>query len=132
MKRFLLDTNICIAYLKASDPKLIERLVQHLPEDFVLCSVVKAELEFGAYKSQHRFINEQKLEIFFSQFDSYPFNDEPAKIYGGLRYTLEKLGKPIGPNDLMIASIALQNDLTLVTRNISEFERVPNLKIEGW
>ena len=69
---------------------------------------------------------------FFSAFDSYPFDDRAAQQYGRIRAQLEKLGTPIGPNDLLIASIALARDVTLVTANTREFARVEGLQWEDW
>jgi tRNA(fMet)-specific endonuclease VapC len=61
-----------------------------------------------------------------------PFDDRAGKIYGQVRADLEARGTTIGPNDLMIAAIALANDLTLVTHNTSEFNRVLGLKLVDW
>ena len=73
-----------------------------------------------------------RQEPFISQFLSLPFDDAAAEEYGRLRAFLAKQGLPIGPNDLLIAATALANNVTLVTHNISEFERVPGLQIEDW
>ncbi len=61
-----------------------------------------------------------------------PFDDAAARTYGLIRAALEKEGQPIGPNDMLIASIALANGLVLVTHNTAEFSRVPTLSIEDW
>jgi tRNA(fMet)-specific endonuclease VapC len=66
------------------------------------------------------------------QFISLAFDDVAAEEYGRIRAYLAGLGAPIGPNDLMIASIALGNGLTLVTHNTGEFSRVPGLNLEDW
>ena len=66
------------------------------------------------------------------QFDSLPFDDAAAEAYGRLRAELARRGMPIGPNDLMIAAIALAYGFTLVTHNTSEFSRVPGLRLEDW
>lgn len=102
------------------------------PGSVVLCSVVKAELIYGALHSQNPHRNRQQVQHFFTQFRSLPFDDPAAEVYGQIRSALAALGTPIGPNDLMIAAIALANDLTLVTHNTREFERVPGLKLEDW
>ena len=129
---YLLDTNICIALLKAKDPVLIGKMKEHSPTDFYLCSVVKAELLYGAYKSQYIQKNLKLLSAFFEQFQSLPFGDDCSDFYGSLRSILEKSGKIIGANDLLIASIAQINHLTVLTRNVREFVRVPGLKVEEW
>ena len=97
-----------------------------------LCSVVKAELLSGAYKSQNSVRTIQNLADFFSEFDSLPFDDSPAEAYGRIRSELEKRGTPIGGDDLLIAAIAIANNATLVTNNTREFSRVPGLRWETW
>lgn len=74
----------------------------------------------------------KKNEIFFKPFISFPFDDSSAKIYGNIKSLLEKNSTPIGHNDLLIASIALSNNLTLVTHNTREFKRIDGLFIEDW
>lgn len=130
--RYLLDTNICIAVLTNRVPTLTERWKQAQPAQIRLCSVVKAELLFGAEKSSKRELVHQKLRVFFSRFKSMPFDDTAAQAYAELRAATEKEGQPIGPNDMLIAAIALANGLSLVTRNTAEFSRVPGLVLEDW
>lgn len=127
-----MDTNICIALLKGSDLDLKEKITARPPTDFVLCSVVKAELVYGARKSQRVERNLTLLKTFFSQFVSFPFDDRAAEFYGVNRAILKEIGKPIGENDLLISSIALANDLAVITRNMDEFTRIPALKVENW
>ncbi|MBF0103888.1 MAG: type II toxin-antitoxin system VapC family toxin [Deltaproteobacteria bacterium] len=129
---YLLDTNICIAILKDGDKRLIKKIKGMSPADFFLCSVVKAELFYGARNSQKVEDNLTLLKKFFSQFESYPFDDDAASYYGVTRAILTKAETPIGANDLIIAGICLNHDLVLVTRNKKEFERVPGLKVEVW
>lgn len=130
--RYLLDTNICIALVHRPQAELKKKVAGMKPEDFVVCSVVKAEMKFGARNSQQVAANLTKLDEFFSPFESLPFDDRAADYYGINRALLSKVGKPIGGNDLMIASIALAHDVTVVTRNISEFSRIPGLRVEVW
>ena len=68
----------------------------------------------------------------FQQFESLPFDDTAADAYGRIRADLTVRSTPIGPNDLMIAAMALANRLTLVTHNTREFARVTGLRLEGW
>ena len=63
---------------------------------------------------------------------SLPFDDRAAEEYGKVRAHLAALGTPIGPNNLMIAAIALANQMTLVSHNTTEFSRVPGLAVEDW
>lgn len=125
--RYLLDTNTCIEFLRQRDSRVKDRLTQTDFSAVVLCTVVKAELYYGAYKSQQREMNLQRLRRFFSQFESLPFADAAAETYGRLR-----AGQRIGPNDLLIAAIALAHEVTLVTHNAQEFARVPGLTWEDW
>ncbi|MBN1285343.1 MAG: type II toxin-antitoxin system VapC family toxin [Anaerolineae bacterium] len=91
-----------------------------------------AELYFGAMKSRSPQTSLLKQQAFVERFVSLPFDDAAAVVYGRIRAELERAGTPIGPNDLMIASIALANGLILVTHNVREFERVAGLQIDDW
>ena len=128
---YLLDTNFCIELLNHKESSAARKLASVSPQDVRLCSVVKAELYHGAYKSG-RESNLKLITSFFSLFESLPFDDHSAETYGRLRTTLEKSGNLIGPNDLLIASIALANSVTLITHNTSEFSPVPNLALDDW
>lgn len=130
--KFLLDTNSCIRYLNRRSTAIANRLRNTPESEIVICSVVKAELYFGAMKSQNPQATLQNQRIFAERFISLPFDDDAALYYAQIRADLAKKGTPIGGNDLMIAAIALANGLTLVTHNTSEFGRVANLQIEDW
>lgn len=129
---YLLDTNACVHLLNGRSPQLTERMRQHQPAEIVLCSVVKAELIHGAYRSSRVADNLRLLERFFAPFASLPFDDHCADAYGRIRSDLERAGTPIGPNDLMIAAVAVIHELTLVTANTREFGRVIGLAFENW
>ena len=129
----LLDTNVCIQLLRNPQASpLAQRIRTAEPESVVLCSVVKAELFYGAERSNNPERGYDRLEHFFQSFDSLLFDDRAAVEYGILRRFLESQGTTIGPNDLLIAAISLANDLTLVTHNVREFNRVPGLRVEDW
>ncbi|PSF33047.1 VapC toxin family PIN domain ribonuclease [Aphanothece hegewaldii CCALA 016] len=130
--RYLLDSNTCIIYLKYSNSTIRNRLDSLLSNDVAVCSVVKAELFYGAIKSRKVAENLQAQNNFFSKFVSFPFNDQAAIIYGNIRTQLAIRGTPIGPYDLQIASIAIANNLILVTHNIREFSRIEGLSYEDW
>jgi tRNA(fMet)-specific endonuclease VapC len=97
-----------------------------------VCSVVKAELCYGAMKSANPERNFALQQAFLNQFVSLPFDDLAATTFGTVRAQLEIRGTPIGAYDLQIAAITLANNLTLVTHNTREFERVHGLQIEDW
>lgn len=129
---YLLDTNACIHLLNQRRPELIARFRQRSPADIALCSVVKAELLYGAQRSQRREANLQTLRALFAPLASLPFDDNAAEHYGQIRADLLAQGRPIGPNDFMIAAIARAHGATLVTHNTAEFSRVPGLRLEDW
>lgn len=128
---YLLDTNLCIELLNRQKSIAARKLALVSPQDIRLCSVVKAELYHGAYKSG-REANLRLVRSFCALFESLPFDDRAAETYGRLRTDLEKQGKLIGPHDLLIASISLANEITLVTHNSAEFSRIPDLILEDW
>jgi tRNA(fMet)-specific endonuclease VapC len=129
---YLLDTNTCIKYLNGRSETIRQHLETLESQDIVMCSVVKAELFYGAIKSAKPAENLTKQRRFVNHFISFPFDDPAAEVYAQLRTRLERSGTPIGPNDLLIAAIAVANNLTLVTHNTGEFERVDGLQIEDW
>jgi tRNA(fMet)-specific endonuclease VapC len=129
---YLLDTNTCIRYLNGQSANVKQRLERLRPDDVLLCSVVKAELVYGAAKSNVGERTTARLNQFCGMFNSLPFDDRSATLYGAIRADLERRGIPIGPNDLMIAAIALASGSILVTHNNREFGRVGDLKLEDW
>lgn len=129
---YLLDTNTCIIYLKGLNLQLKQRLESHKLSEIVVCSVVKSELFYGAIKSKKSQENLLKQKSFLNKFSSLPFDDQCTEIYGKIRTELEQKGTPIGAYDLQIASIAIANNLILVTHNVREFQRISNLNMEDW
>ncbi|MEE9429406.1 MAG: type II toxin-antitoxin system VapC family toxin [Melioribacteraceae bacterium] len=129
---YFLDTNICIYYLNNSYPQLVNKILSTSPQNIKLPSIVQAELLYGVEKSKNKKSNQAKVDKFLSLIDILPFDKTCAKYYSNIRTKLEVKGKIIGPNDLLIAAIVLANNGTLVTNNISEFKRVPNLKVTNW
>ncbi|MAS35693.1 MAG: VapC toxin family PIN domain ribonuclease [Anaerolineaceae bacterium] len=130
--KYLLDTNACIRYLNGRAPLLIQKLATVPRMDVVVSAVTKAEMFYGAERSQTPQRSRQKQEAFFAQMVSLSFDDNAADYYAMIRATLEKRGTPISHPDLQIAAIALTHDLILVTHNVREFSRVNDLKIEDW
>jgi len=129
---FLLDTNVCVEYLNGTSESIRERMSTTPSEEVFLCSVVKAELFYGALKSARPRRNLKRLQVFLDVFDSLPFDDRAARYYGRIRARLEKQGNLIGPNDLLIAAIAFAHEATLVTHNVAEFSRVKGLRFDDW
>jgi tRNA(fMet)-specific endonuclease VapC len=129
---YLLDTNTCIRYLNGRSDRIRHHLESTRSQDIRVCAVVKAELFYGSMKSQHPERNLTKQTRFLDRFMSLPFDDKAAIAYGEIRASLEKVGTPIGPNDLMIAAIAVANMVTLVSHNTREFFRISALDIIDW
>lgn len=129
--RFVLDTNTCIYALKL-EGRVVERMRQHSPDELAATIITVAELWFGAHKSARQAAARREIDGFLEPFEVLPFDREAAEAYARSRLALERIGRPIGERDLLIASIALSRGLTVVTHNMSEFARVPGLKAEDW
>jgi tRNA(fMet)-specific endonuclease VapC len=128
----LLDTNPCIRYLNGRSETLRNRIDSAGEGALAVCSVVKAELHFGALKSKSPERAMAGQRAFVGRFPSLTFDDNAAEAYAVIRAELEKRGSPIGANDLLIAAIAVANNLALVSQNVREFSRVSSLRIEDW
>lgn len=129
---YLIDTNVCIKYLNGKSENIVNRFSELSPDEIYICSPVRGELFAGAYKSKSFQKTYDKLITFLQVFPSLPFDDKASEMFGKIRANLETIGQPIGPYDLQIASIALSNDLLLITHNMNEFSRIKELKIEDW
>lgn len=127
--KFLLDTNAVIAVLKGETSVNI-RLRQYQPSDFGMSSIVAHELFYGAYKSQRLVENLARIDAL--QFEIIDFDREDARCAGEIRAELTKAGLTIGPYHILIAGQALARNLTLISRNLREFQRIANLKVENW
>jgi tRNA(fMet)-specific endonuclease VapC len=132
---YLLDTNSVIDHLRRGlASNVTTKMAAAPPSSIYLCSVVLAELFYGAWRSSaaNQAANLSLIARLQQQFVSLPFDDQAAEEYGKVRAHLAALGTPIGPNDLMIAAIALAYQMTLVTHNTAEFGRVPGLTLVDW
>ncbi len=129
---FLLDTNVCIHLLNGRHLEIQNKFRSYAPSQILLCSVVKAELHFGARNSTKVEANLSLLNRVFAPLNSLSFNDRAAEEYGVIRADLSHQGKIIGPNDLLIASIAKAFDVVLVTHNTKEFSRITGLRLVDW
>ena len=127
----LIDTNVCINYLRGKNPLVSALMMQHAAADIVVCSVVRAELFHGVERSRNP-ANRARVDSFVAGFPTLPFDNAAAIIYGRIRHELEVKGLPIGANDLLIAAITLANGLTLVTHDTSDFGRIPSLPLVDW
>lgn len=129
---FLLDTNVCIHYMKNTYPRLTEKLLSLDPSELCLSALTVYELEYGAEKSKWGEKTRQKLAMFLAPFHILPFTTEDALTAAKIRGYLERKGTRIGPYDILIAAQALARGMTVVTHNTGEFRRVPGLQLEDW
>ena len=129
---YLLDTNICIYFMKNTFPKNKQKMLSLHPSDLAISSVTVFELEYGASKSNWGEKTRQKLAMFLAPFTILPFTSSDAFHAGIIRAHLEKQGAIIGPYDVQLAGQAISRDLIFVTHNTGEFNRVPNLRLEDW
>jgi tRNA(fMet)-specific endonuclease VapC len=130
--KYLLDTNVWIDYITGRYPSVVERIQQCPPDDLLLSSVVMAELRYGAEKSRRKRFNHHLLDTLAREVRCVDFDLSGAATYGELRTALEKRGKPLGPNDMLLAAQALSLGLVLVTDNEREFGEVKSLRLENW
>lgn len=128
----ILDTNICIYMIKNRPPEVREHFERFAPGDIAISSITVAELQYGVEKSAAREKNARALEAFLLPLEILPFDLDSAIAYGHIRAELERQGKPIGGMDMLIAAQAIAHDCTLITHNLKEFQRIPELQCETW
>ena len=126
---YLFDTNACIHLMKLHEP-LTARAREAGPAVIAVTSITLAELWFGAAKSQQPNRTRADQNDFLAPFRVFDFDAAAADRYASIRGHLTAKGKLIGDRDLMIAAIAQANHRVVVTSNLSEFARVPGLKVE--
>ena len=129
---YLLDTNICIYLIKKRPPEVLDQFRQHSPQDVAVSTITLFELQYGVEKSQYPQRSKDALAKFFLPLNFIDLDRSSAIEAAIIRAQLEKKGMPIGPYDLLIAGLARSRDMTLVTNNIKEFERVVSLHLENW
>lgn len=129
---YMLDTNICIYAMKKKPKKVLQRLKDELNNGICISSITLAELEYGMKHSSNPAKNEQALLRFLAPLSILPFGSTAASEYGKIRAYLQNQGTLIGPLDMLIAGHARAEKMILVTNNVREFERVPELEIENW
>jgi tRNA(fMet)-specific endonuclease VapC len=132
---YLLDTNAVIALLKDEPAIFRKRLRRAVSRGAAIAvsSIVLYELWYGVARGARRRENTERLRVFLSGgIEVSTFDEEDAKAAGELRATLEGAGTPIGPYELLIAAQALRTGATLVTANVAEFTRVPDLQWQDW
>ncbi|MCK9605801.1 MAG: type II toxin-antitoxin system VapC family toxin [Methylomonas sp.] len=131
MLKYLLDTNIVIYVIKQRPIEVLATFNRHHGR-MAISAITLAELIHDTEKRQFPSRNLATVEDFYSRLRVLPYTDSAAMHYGSIRAALEKIGQPIGVNDLHIAAHARSQGLVLVSNNLREFERVPGLLMENW
>ena len=129
---YMLDTNICIYAIKNKPPQVLRRLRENMEKGLCISAITLAELEHGVEKSAVPEKNAAALMQFLAILDVLPFDGLAAVEYGKICACLQRNGTPIGTMDMLIAGHARAEGLILVTNNVREFERVPDLTVENW
>jgi len=127
---WLLDTNVLIHAVRGRPVAVRSRLRAVSPDDVAVSSITIAELWYGAEKSPEPRRKREAWRVVLQPFEVLSFDREAAERHARLRHLLRR--QPIGERDLLIAAIAISRDLSLVTHNVAEFERVPDLRVEDW
>ena len=128
---YLFDTNACIHLMKLHEP-LTARARPAGPSTISITAITLAEMWFGAAKSNQPRRTRSDQDAFLAPFRVLDFDAVAADCYASIRAHLTAKGRPIGDRDLMIAAIARANRLIVVTSNVGELARVPELKVEDW
>ncbi len=129
--RYLLDTDVIIYWLKGN-VGIEERVMAEGLENIGFSIIPKAELYFGAYNSKRIENNLKNIDELSVRIKLLPLNNDAAETFGKLKAERKRTGNIITDADIMVASIAFANDLTLITNNLRHFERISDLKIENW
>jgi tRNA(fMet)-specific endonuclease VapC len=130
--RYLLDTNTCIYIIKRSPEQVVGRFKRLRVGDVGVSAITVCELQFGVSNSSQPERNQRALTEFLGPLEVLDFPAGASAVYGEIRTHLQRAGKPIGSYDLLLAAHALHGNLTLVTNNVREFGRVPDLRTDNW
>jgi len=131
MLKYLLDTNIVIYVMKRRPVEVLGVFNQNASR-MAISAITLSELFHGAEKSAKVSENLLAIEDFCSRLEVLPYGAKASQHYGAIRNALEKIGQPIGINDMHIAAHARSEGLIMVTNNVGEFARVPALQVENW
>jgi len=132
MKRYLLDTNICIYLIKQHPPEVLLRFQEVKIQQLYIPTITVFELYYGIAKNNSHARNLKALDHFIAPLTVVDFGLEAAIKAANIRATLQKKGLTIGAYDIQIAAVAFVENMTLLTNNTREFERVDGLLLENW
>ena len=131
MAKFLLDSDILIYFLKGKE-EVVSQFAKYMAEDLVISRINYVELLYGAYNSAKTDKNLKVIIPFLENFEVLEFDRYAAEVFAKEKARLKRQGTMLADMDLMIASIAIANDLTLVSNNTKHFERVKGLRLDNW
>ena len=131
---YMLDTNICIYIIKKKTENVLEKLKLNRKEGLYISTITLAELEFGNANASSSYKERNKLALleFLTIMGIKHFDENAAKEYGIIKKDLKDKNNLIGSFDMLIGAHAKSLNMTLVTNNVREFERIQDLKIENW
>jgi len=128
--KYLLDTNICIYYMKGMY-NLDKKIDEVGSSNCYISEITLAELKFGVANSTKRKHNKEVLDNFIKNINVVPIYNS-LDLYADEKTRLRKKGKTVDDFDLLIGVTAISNNMILITNNIRHFERIKNIKIEDW
>jgi len=132
MRLYLLDTNILSQMIKQPQSATAEKIANLERHEFCTSVIVACELRYGVEKKGSAQLA-ARVELLLNEIDILPLEYESVNPhYASLRVFLERQGQVIGGNDMLIAAHALALNVTLITANVGEFQRIPNLRVENW
>ena len=132
MKRYMLDTGICIYIIKQRPEKVFDKFRECKIGQICISIITYAELQYGAQNSSKPRENLAVLNKFLGPIDIIEYNADAAIEYGRVRKYLKDNGMPIGGNDMFLASHVIAHDCIMVTNNVRHFSKVPNLELDNW
>lgn len=130
MKRYLLDTNICIFYLKGKY-NLDKKIAEVGEENCFISEITVAEMKYGVENSKTIEVIRPVVEVFISKFLVIPIYDS-LDIYAKEKARLKKKGLMIDDFDLLIGATSINHNMIMVTNNVSHLNRMENINIEDW
>jgi tRNA(fMet)-specific endonuclease VapC len=131
LTRYMLDTNVISDLIRDPQGRCAKRIAKVGENRICTSIIVAAELRYGCAKRNSKRLT-KAVEDLLAEIDVLPFEAPADAEYGAIRAALERAGKPIGGNDLMIAAHACAVGATVVSANADEFQRVRSLKVENW
>jgi tRNA(fMet)-specific endonuclease VapC len=129
--RYILDTDICIYWLKG-DKNIEKKILAKGLQKIAISVITECELFYGAFKSAKRDSNIEVIRALQKKVRTVHTSDDVSYLFGKLKSEIETSGRFLDDADLLTASIALSKNAVLVTNNTAHFKRIPDLKVENW